>query len=133
MPMGPEAILENAGCVWGTALRPEPPLKRPCVILVRLVGRRQIPLIFNRLNPVNGSTLRLTVVSTERIWSGASLFLDIPRASGGRPLGFNPYKEELGLSPGAWGAPFGGNDDGARGIFGNVGRFWATALHLDVH
>ena len=39
--------------------------------------------------------------------------------------------EELGLLPGAWGTSFYENADGARGIFGNVGRIWASVLRPD--
>ena len=36
---------------------------------------------------------------------------------------FTPFGE-LGLFPGAWGAPNKGNADGAEGIFGDAGRVW---------
>ena len=32
---GAKGIFGNAGCVWAAALRPDPPLKRPCAILVQ--------------------------------------------------------------------------------------------------
>ena len=41
---------------------------------------------------------------------------------GGRPPRFWPS---------SWDAPLKGNADGARGIFGNAGRVWVTALRLD--
>ena len=61
---------------------------------------------------------------------GCVLWLDVPLASGGRTPRLWPSSEGLGLSPGAWGAPFKGNADGVRSIFGNAGRVWATALRL---
>ena len=39
MPTGPCAFGGNAGCVWATALRPDPPKKRPFATLARKVGR----------------------------------------------------------------------------------------------
>ena len=39
MPTGPKAFLGNSGRVWATALRPDPPKKRPCATLSRSVGR----------------------------------------------------------------------------------------------
>ena len=38
MPTGPEESFGNTGRVWATALRPDPPLKRSCAVLARLLG-----------------------------------------------------------------------------------------------
>ena len=47
------------------------------------------------------------------------------------PPRFRPLLEGLGLLTGTWGAPLQGNADGARGIFGDAGRIWATGLRSD--
>ena len=44
MPTGPRAFREIAGCVWATALQPDPPLKGLVPYLPVCWGRQQIPL-----------------------------------------------------------------------------------------
>ena len=61
-------------------------------------------------------TRRLAVVSMARIGSGVSRLLDIPRVSR-----LSPSSEGIGLSPGAWGAPFWGMPKGPETFWGMLG------------
>ena len=71
-PNDARCIFGNARRVWAMALRSDPPKKRPCAILIRLVGWK-----------TNTETSAGCDVNSTYL-VGCISSLDIPRASGGR-------------------------------------------------
>ena len=45
-----KGILGDTGRIWAKALRPDPPLERPCATLVRMMGRSINTVEINQLN-----------------------------------------------------------------------------------
>ena len=134
---GARGIFGSAWRILATALRQVPPKKRSRDIVVELVRRTTNT---DLLPAFKWDTLWAALLVSTRIWSDVSWLhwqsvkvnLDWhPRASWGRPPGSNPTWSSLvyRLAPDA---PFWGNADGARIMFGSAGRVWASALRLDL-
>ena len=81
-------------------------------------GADQTPMFGLPLHLLRRISVARVLVSATR--PGVASALEISSGLRGPSPRLLPPYEGLGLLPGAWGAPNKGNDDGAKGIFGNA-------------
>ena len=95
MPTGPRAFLEPAGCVWATALHPDPPLKGLVPYLPVRWSEQKIPLDSDIVSEskllYNLWRIILAVFQNTNSGIYLSIYLSI--------VLFGPVKPELGVIP----------------------------------